>query len=232
MGSPRRHALAENINGHRTYAQGSSDVVTSIIGRIDELIALGRLIPGQRLIEPDLMRELGVTRSPLREALRILAGDGVIELVPNRGARVRQLNVQEMISVLEVVGILLCAAIEFLTAGKDRLAAALPAVRQATDKIEEAVKSGDPILMCNRMREYQSVINHWCGNPMLEFMVSKVHPGHYHHELVKVVKYQTIIDGCRAYCGITAALEKREFDQALKLARKSRSIGIESLKGN
>src|SRR4051795_5578940 len=56
----------------------------------------GRYAPGQRLIEADLTRDLRVSRGPLREAFRRLSAEGILEMVPHRGALVRRLTMREM----------------------------------------------------------------------------------------------------------------------------------------
>src|SRR5712691_6146739 len=56
---------------------------------IREAILDGRLQPGERLKEERLARELGISRTPVREALLILQGEGLVEASPNRGATVR-----------------------------------------------------------------------------------------------------------------------------------------------
>ncbi len=58
----------------------------------------GRYAPGQRLIEADLRREYGVSRGPVREALRRLATEGVVDFVPNRGALAKRFTSREMAS--------------------------------------------------------------------------------------------------------------------------------------
>ncbi|GAA5232123.1 GntR family transcriptional regulator [Verticiella sediminum] len=63
-----------------------------LIDRIREAIVDGRYAPGQRLIEADLMRELQASRGSVREALRRLGAEGIVDLVPNRGAVVRKLS--------------------------------------------------------------------------------------------------------------------------------------------
>jgi DNA-binding GntR family transcriptional regulator len=62
----------------------------------------GQFALGQRLIEADLMQTFEVTRGPLREALRRLASEGVVDIVPNRGAMVRSFNQQEMIDSFRI----------------------------------------------------------------------------------------------------------------------------------
>jgi DNA-binding GntR family transcriptional regulator len=56
----------------------------------------GRLAPGQRLKEEELARELGISRTPIREALLVLQAEGLVEAVPNRGATVRAHTAQDL----------------------------------------------------------------------------------------------------------------------------------------
>ncbi|WP_165978890.1 GntR family transcriptional regulator [Antarcticimicrobium luteum] len=68
-------------------------------------IRSGSLVPGQRLVEADLTESLGVSRGPVREALKRLAAEGVVTLNANRGAFVRALNrkdADDLLRVLEV----------------------------------------------------------------------------------------------------------------------------------
>ena len=67
----------------------------------------GSFVPGQRLIAPDLMRRFGVGRGTIREVLHRLASAGVVSIVPNRGAQIRQLTRREVCDVLDVVEVLL-----------------------------------------------------------------------------------------------------------------------------
>lgn len=66
-------------------------------------IQTGNLVPGQRLAEADLTETLGVSRGPVREALKRLAAEGVVTLNQNRGAVVRILNRQEADDLLRVL---------------------------------------------------------------------------------------------------------------------------------
>ena len=61
-----------------------------------------RFAPGQRLIEADLTEEYGVSRGTLRQAFSRLASDGLIEIVPNRGAIVRQLSQRDLGELFQV----------------------------------------------------------------------------------------------------------------------------------
>lgn len=61
-----------------------------------------RYAPGQRLIEADLTRDFGVSRGPLREAFRRLSAEGLLQIVPNRGALVRKLSYEETIELFQI----------------------------------------------------------------------------------------------------------------------------------
>ena len=74
--------------------------------RLRELIEQGRLAPGARLNERLLTAQLGVSRTPLREAFKVLATEGLVELLPNRGAVVTQLDPARLSEALVVMGAL------------------------------------------------------------------------------------------------------------------------------
>ena len=74
-----------------------------LVGRIRDMIIEGQLEPGSRIHEGQLGQALGVSRTPLREALKFLASEGLIDLVPGRGAIVRQLTPQDVRNMLEVL---------------------------------------------------------------------------------------------------------------------------------
>lgn len=63
---------------------------------IRDAIVDGRLAPGSRLKEEELARELGISRTPVREALLVLQADGLIESTPNRGATVRAYDAADL----------------------------------------------------------------------------------------------------------------------------------------
>ena len=74
-----------------------------VLERVRDMIIEGRLEPGQRINEGLVGAQLGVSRTPLREAIKILATEGMLELLPNRGARVAAVNEAEIDEMLEVI---------------------------------------------------------------------------------------------------------------------------------
>lgn len=74
-----------------------------VADRLRELILAGELAPKARVNELELSQRFGISRTPLREAIKILATEGLLELLPNRGARVASLSDAEIDEVIEVV---------------------------------------------------------------------------------------------------------------------------------
>ena len=84
----------------------SSATTARIAEAISKRIVRRQYQVGQRLVEAELVREFGVSRSTIREALKMLASSGVVELSHNRGALVQSLSVrdaQELLQVLEML---------------------------------------------------------------------------------------------------------------------------------
>ena len=81
-----------------------------VVSRLRDSIVEGRLGPGARVPERELCVELGVSRTPLREALKVLAAEGLVELFPNRGARVRQFTAQDVREFFELLAAMESAA--------------------------------------------------------------------------------------------------------------------------
>ena len=81
--------------------------------RLRDLIVQGRLTPGARLNERVLTAQLGVSRTPLREAFKVLATEGLVELLPNRGAIVSEIDALRVAETLAVMGALEALAGEF-----------------------------------------------------------------------------------------------------------------------
>lgn len=74
--------------------------------RIRDMINAGTLTPGSRVPEKQLCEQFGVSRTPLREALKVLASEGFVELLPNRGARISKLTIDTLQHTLEVMSAL------------------------------------------------------------------------------------------------------------------------------
>jgi DNA-binding GntR family transcriptional regulator len=82
-------------SSHRTLREVVAEEIRSMI--LD-----GSLLPGERLLEDRLAEQLGVSRNPVREAIRALEGTGLVEVVPRRGAYVANLDPDQAHQLLEL----------------------------------------------------------------------------------------------------------------------------------
>lgn len=111
-----------------------------IRAKLRSLIVEGRLAPGARLGEVELCEALGVSRTPLREALKLLEGENLVEIKPHRGARVSPLDASETADLFEAA-----SGIEAFAArlAAERIAnARLDQLALLQDRIEKALREG------------------------------------------------------------------------------------------
>lgn len=104
MRSEPPSALADPAAAAPGRRSAGSTLPASVAQALRERIVQGQFPPGARLNERDLCEQFGVSRTPLREAFRLLAAEGLIELEPNRGAQVVALSEQRIREAFEVIG--------------------------------------------------------------------------------------------------------------------------------
>lgn len=110
----------------------------------------GRLVPGQRLVETELARMLGVGRAAVRTALARLEQEGVVERSPNRGARVRLLTEEEAVEILEARAALECLVARY--AATRATSEDLRELRAVVREMAACARKGDTLgyTECNR----------------------------------------------------------------------------------
>lgn len=77
-----------------------------LVARVRDLVIEGHLKPGEKVPEAELCRTLGVSRTPMREALKVLAAEGLLTLQPNRGAIVSRITAAEIDELFPIMGAL------------------------------------------------------------------------------------------------------------------------------
>jgi len=126
-------------------------------------IVSGELPFGSRLIIEDLAIRYGVSHMPVREALRVLHGEGLVVIEPNRGARVRPIYRGFIEDVFDVR----CAIETMLArrAAERRTDEHLVRLRVAEAALEAMVAAGDYASVAHANRAFHAVINDAAGNP-------------------------------------------------------------------
>ena len=104
-------------------------------------IMIGEIPPGTRMMEVELADDMGVSRTPIREAIRKLEKEGLVSIEPRRGAYASDISVKDMVDVLEVREFL-----EGMAAGlaaKKITAEEIESLKKATATYKKAVESGN-----------------------------------------------------------------------------------------
>jgi DNA-binding GntR family transcriptional regulator len=95
--------MAEKLATSETERPAAS-LHEAIVSRLRDFLVEGGLEDGARIPERQLCDMLSISRTPLREALKVLAAEGIVELLPNRGARVRKLGPGDLVDLFDVIG--------------------------------------------------------------------------------------------------------------------------------
>jgi DNA-binding GntR family transcriptional regulator len=119
----------------------SSSLVELTLRRLRHEILSGALAPGERLVEEHLTQRFGTSRAPLREALRQLGQQGLIEHLPRRGVRVAELSAGDADELFALRNVLERYAVEAAFARPG--AASLAGVTAAWQQMAEAARAGD-----------------------------------------------------------------------------------------
>jgi len=153
--------------------QSSRTVVEYAIGAIRHGILEGHYAPGQRLIEGELTETLGVSRGPLREALRRLAADGLVEIEPFRGAAVSRLTRAELANTLTVrealEGLAARLAAERIDEAGNRATAAA-----AMTALKRASSTPQPLSYLEENDHFHQIIIELSGNDILGRQIAQL----------------------------------------------------------
>ena len=177
-----------------------------VFNTLRQAILIGELKPGERLMELHLADKLGVSRTPVREAIRRLELEGLVTMIPRKGAEVAQITEKSMSDVLEVRRTLdaLCAELAC-----DRITPeSLAALKKACDHFEQCVGTHDAKKIAQADVSLHDIIVEATGNQRLIQMVHNLSEQMYryrfeyikdssqHDTLVKEhrIIYQSIVD--------------------------------------
>lgn len=144
----------------RPFQAGS----TGLIETLREAILEGRYAPGSRLVQEDLAETFGVSRIPLREALRRLEGEGLVEITRNRGAVVRALSPKDVSDLYDLRLALESLAIR--RAAERRVDLRASTERRAAEALHAAATRSMPTLF-HLDRDYHAELAAASDNPHL-----------------------------------------------------------------
>ena len=143
-----------------------------LIERLENMILTGVFQPRERLIETRLAKELGVSRFWIRDAFKILETKSLIKVVPYKGARVGDLDEQEIENIFEIRAEL--DALATRKAARKTKKTDIIVLKRLARQFEESVKSGDFREMISANENFHDYIYELCQNPTLIQMINQL----------------------------------------------------------
>ena len=152
-----------------------------VFNTLRESILKGEMKPGERLMEIHLADNLGVSRTPIREAIRKLELEGLVTMIPRRGAEVEQISPKGLQDVLEVRQALDALAMELAC---ERITQEeIRRLRHACDRFREVTRTRDAVQIAQADVELHDIIVQAGGNERLAQMVGNLSQQMYRYRL-------------------------------------------------
>jgi DNA-binding GntR family transcriptional regulator len=142
-------------------------------GAMRTMILSGELGPGERLIELTLTERLGISRPPLREAMRLLEQEGLIVVQPRRGATVATLTDQDVYEILTLRSALERTAVELGV--PVRIPSRLQACRDALERMAEAARAEDRAALVESGYAFHASIVAVAGHRRIDEIYASLH---------------------------------------------------------
>jgi DNA-binding GntR family transcriptional regulator len=183
--------------------------------KIRDLIHKNTFEAGAKLNEIKLCEQLGVSRTPLRESLRALSAEGLVDIHPNRGAFVANISLKELRHSFEVMSILegSCARL-----AAERLTNAdLAELEKLHERLEEHFRDNDPHGYVQHNRCYHEFIQEKTGNPVLSRIVSDLRGRIQLHRFRQIYRPGRLERSIDEHRGLMEAFRAREGERAEKL---------------
>lgn len=195
-----------------------------VFNTLREAILRGDLRPGERLMELQLAAKLGVSRTPIREAIRMLEQEGLAVTTPRKGAEVAGMTLKDMEDVLEIREALDDLAVRIACDKiNDEQLKYLTAVK---DEFEQSTKTGDVKQIAQADVNFHDVIYEATGNPKLVTLLSNLREQVYRYRVeyikdpnnypILIAEHEAIVEGLRQRDkkAVTLAMQEHVRNQA------------------
>ncbi|MGC9666025.1 GntR family transcriptional regulator [Planosporangium sp. 12N6] len=185
--------------------------------RLREAITSGELVPGQRLVEADLVGLFGVPRNAVRLALDALVTEGLVERIPNRGARVRTVSTAEAVAITE------CRmALEGLIAAKaaqQATDAEIAELRTHVQRMRRTVEAGELMTYSALIQELYRMIRQAARQPTAAALIERLQAQIVRHQFrlsLRPGRPQVSLAGLTAVVEAVAARDPEAAEEAAR----------------
>lgn len=183
-----------------------------------EAILRGELKPGERLMEVQLAEKLGVSRTPVREAIRKLELEGMAVTIPRRGAIVAGMTEKDMEDVLQVRRALEELAVQI--ACEQISMSQMKELKEAMDAFEQATKGTDMKEVTNTDIEFHEIIYRSTGNRRLLSIMGNFSEQMYRYRVEYLKERENYPILVEEHAQIVEGLQRRDKDAVTEIMRR------------
>lgn len=185
-----------------------------VFNTLRQAILRGELKPGERLMEIALSNRLGVSRTPVREAIRMLELEGLVIMIPRKGAQVAQITEQDMTDVLEVRLGLEELAVRFAC---ERITdEELEKLGEAVQEFEKSITNADLSALAEADVKFHEIIYQATHNQRLVQIINNIREQMYRYRIEYLKDVESRKRLLKEHYAIWAALKNRDKDNAVK----------------
>ena len=166
--------MGKNTMEPKMAFKASENLAEQITEYLSNKIIRSELAPGERILETKVAEELGVSRGPIREALRILEKKRLVELIPRRGARVTEISVMHFNWLYDILGELYTLVAR--KSAENFSVEDLDKIRVALKKIEDCAEEGNVSGYYDAIFKYASIGQQAARNPLLDQILNDLEP--------------------------------------------------------
>jgi len=196
---------------------------------IRDRILRGELEPGALLRQEDLSRAMGVSRTPVREALMRLVSDGYVERLHRRGFRVARGMIRDLVALYPILAALERLACE--TAFRRITHARLSELDHVNGEIRRATHRGDARTAITRNQEFHRLLCEDCDNPRLIRLLDELSAEVMRLEIWSFASEADREQTLRDHDEIVAALRRQEYTDALAILVRDRMSAHDEFHG-
>lgn len=185
---------------------------------IREAILDGRLKPGERVMEVQLAEKLGVSRTPVREAIRKLELEGLLVMEPRKGAYVADVSLKDVMDVFEVRASLegLAASLAAIRANEEEI----ELLKQKVNDFKECIEKNDVQGMINKDTEFHEAILDAAKNKKLTSIIEGLREQVQRFRVTYFTEYNMTTYLAEEHQNVFSAIESREPEKASKYVQK------------
>lgn len=199
-----------------------------VFNTLREAILRGDLVPGERLMELQLAAKLGVSRTPIREAIRMLEQEGLAITIPRKGAIVAGMTEKDMQDVLEIREALEELSVQVAC---DKITEEeIARLRENMENFEDSLKSGDLKRMAEADVEFHDVIYQATDNLKLINMLNNLREQMYRYRVEYLKNPSNHEQLLREHEAIYRGIMEKDKDAVTEMIRKHISNQVDVVK--